>query len=89
MVYSETINDIQQLKQQIRAAITAVTLDVLGHVWQEVEYRLDVCRATNGVHTLNFTKHTGKTLTDALSLSACFVFLLSLVATTHPFVTPP
>jgi hypothetical protein len=40
-------------------------------------------------HTLNFTKHTGKTLTVALPFGACFVFLPSLVATTHPFVTPP
>jgi hypothetical protein len=47
---SETINDIEQLKQLIRAAIASVTPDVLGRVWQEVEYRLDVCRATNGSH---------------------------------------
>jgi hypothetical protein len=49
-VYNETINDIDQLKQRIRAAIASVTPDVLGHVWQEVEYRLDVCRATIRAH---------------------------------------
>jgi hypothetical protein len=49
-VHSETINDIEQLKQWITAAIESVTPDVLGRVWQEMEYRLDVCRATNGAY---------------------------------------
>jgi hypothetical protein len=44
------IHDIQHLKERIREAAASVTADVLGRVWQEMEYRLDVCRATNRAH---------------------------------------
>jgi hypothetical protein len=50
IVYSFRIHNIQPLKQRIREAATSVTPDVLGRVWQKVEYRLDVCRATSGAH---------------------------------------
>jgi hypothetical protein len=50
IVYSVRIHNIQHLKQRIREAAASVTPDVLGRVCQEVEYRLDVCRATNGAH---------------------------------------
>jgi hypothetical protein len=32
-------------------AAASVTAAVLGRVWQEMEYRLDVYRATSGAHT--------------------------------------
>jgi hypothetical protein len=51
IVYSIRVDNIQHLKQRIREAAASVTPDVLGRVWQEMEYRLDVCRATNGAHT--------------------------------------
>jgi hypothetical protein len=38
------------LKQRIREVVASVTPDVFGRVWQEMEYRLDVCRATSGAH---------------------------------------
>jgi hypothetical protein len=50
-VYSVRIHNIQHSKQRIREAAASVTPDVLGRVWREMEYRLDVCRATNGAHT--------------------------------------
>ncbi|GBN36143.1 hypothetical protein AVEN_260616-1 [Araneus ventricosus] len=46
-VYSERINDINHLKQRITHSVTP---DVLTRVWEELDYRLDVCRATNGAH---------------------------------------
>ncbi|GBO07407.1 hypothetical protein AVEN_33835-1 [Araneus ventricosus] len=47
-VYIELINDINHLKQRITDVIHSVTPDVLTRVWEELDYRLDVCRATNG-----------------------------------------
>ncbi|GBM42058.1 hypothetical protein AVEN_30410-1 [Araneus ventricosus] len=49
-VYSERINDINHLKQRITDVIHSVTPDVLTRVWEELDYRLDMCRATNGAH---------------------------------------
>jgi hypothetical protein len=39
----EATSNLDHLKEWI-------TPDVLGRVWQELEYRLDVCRATKGAH---------------------------------------
>jgi hypothetical protein len=49
-VYNVRIHNVQHLKQRIREVAASVTPDVHGRVWQEVEYHLDVCRATSGVH---------------------------------------
>ncbi|GBN78395.1 hypothetical protein AVEN_259163-1 [Araneus ventricosus] len=49
-VYSERINDISHLKQRITDVIHSVTPDVLTRVWEELDYSLDECRATNGAH---------------------------------------
>ncbi|GBO24191.1 hypothetical protein AVEN_46474-1 [Araneus ventricosus] len=49
-VYSERINDINHLKQRITDVIHSVTPDVLTRVCEELDYRSDVCRATNGAH---------------------------------------
>jgi hypothetical protein len=50
IIYSVYIHNIQHLKQRIREAAATVTPDVLGRVFQDMEYNLDVCRATNGAH---------------------------------------
>ncbi|GBN11261.1 hypothetical protein AVEN_268832-1 [Araneus ventricosus] len=49
-VYSERSNDINHLKRGIMEVIYSVTSDVLTRVWEELDYRLDVCRTTNGAH---------------------------------------
>jgi hypothetical protein len=49
-VYSVRIHNIQHLKQRIREVSASVIPDLLGQVWQEMTYRLDVCKATNGGH---------------------------------------
>ncbi|GBM46118.1 hypothetical protein AVEN_66274-1 [Araneus ventricosus] len=46
-VYSERINDINNLKQSITDVIHSVTPDVLTRVSEELDYRLDVCRTTS------------------------------------------
>ncbi|GBN85208.1 hypothetical protein AVEN_114843-1 [Araneus ventricosus] len=47
-VCSERVNDINHLKQRITDVIHSVTPDVLTRVWEELDYRLDVCRAGMG-----------------------------------------
>lgn len=49
-VYTVPIRDIAHLKQRILEAIASVTPDMLENVWRELEWRLDVCRATGGGH---------------------------------------
>jgi hypothetical protein len=44
------INDLQQLKACIRDAVATVTPNMIQATWNEVEYRLDICRATKGAH---------------------------------------
>jgi hypothetical protein len=47
IMYSARIHNVQHLKQPIREAAASVSADVLGRVWQEMQYRFDVCRVTN------------------------------------------
>ena len=41
---------ISELKVRIRTAIETVTDDMLQTVWNELDYRVDVCRITKGAH---------------------------------------
>ena len=51
IVYAEKIRNIQQLQERITSAIETVTRDMIQKTRQEIEFRLDVSRATNGVLT--------------------------------------
>jgi len=42
--------NIQHLQERITSAIETVTRDMIQKMWQEIECRLDVSRATNGAH---------------------------------------
>jgi hypothetical protein len=42
---------LQELKTRIREACANTDQKILHNVWQEVEYRFDVARATRGAHT--------------------------------------
>ncbi|KAJ4434230.1 hypothetical protein ANN_22778 [Periplaneta americana] len=44
------IRDLQQLRGRIRDAVNSVTPEMLRKTWQEIEFRLDVLRATRGSH---------------------------------------
>ena len=50
IVYAEKIRNIQQLQERITSDIETVTRDMIQKTWQEVEFSLDVSRATNGAH---------------------------------------
>jgi hypothetical protein len=42
--------NIPDLNNRITVAMETITLDMLIRVWQELDYRLDVCRVTKGAH---------------------------------------
>ena len=42
--------NIQELKVRITTAIETITADMLQTVWNELDYRVDVCRITQGAH---------------------------------------
>jgi hypothetical protein len=41
---------IPELKVRTRTAIKSITADMLQTVWNELDFRVDVCRITNGAH---------------------------------------
>jgi len=47
IVFAEKIRNIQHLQDRITSAIETVTRDMIKKTWQEIEFRLDVSRATN------------------------------------------
>ena len=49
-MYKTKVRDIDDLKQRIFNAMTTIDEAMLQRTWQEIEYRLDVLRATNGAH---------------------------------------
>ena len=42
--------DLADLRQRIIEAVELVRPHMLINTWQELEYRLDICRATTGAH---------------------------------------
>jgi len=50
IVYDEKIRNIEHLQERITSAIETVTRDTIQKKWQEIEFRLDISRATNGAH---------------------------------------
>jgi hypothetical protein len=41
----------EDLKTRIRDVITTINRGMLARTWEELEFRLDVLRATQGAHT--------------------------------------
>jgi hypothetical protein len=50
VIYQVKCNDRQHLKALIREAVATVRPNMLQATWNEVEYRLDISRATKGAH---------------------------------------
>jgi hypothetical protein len=44
------LRDLADLKARIIAAVKNIDAPMLTRVWQELEYRIDVCRVTRGAH---------------------------------------
>ena len=41
---------IHEIRDRITHALQAITADMLHRVWDEFDYRVDVCRVTQGAH---------------------------------------
>jgi len=39
---------LNELKQRIKTAVASVDEDMLRSVWNELDYRVDICRVTKG-----------------------------------------
>jgi hypothetical protein len=52
ITYQVKINDLQRLKARIREAVATVAQNMLQATWNEIEYRLDICRAAKGAKTV-------------------------------------
>jgi len=50
VVYRRKVRYLADLRQGIIEAVELVTPHMLINTWQELEYRLDICRATTGAH---------------------------------------
>ena len=50
IVYKAKVRNIDDLKQRISNAMKTINEAMLQRTWQEIEYCLDVLRATNGAH---------------------------------------
>ena len=51
VVYRRKVRDMADLRQRIIEAVELITPHMLINTWQELEYRLDICRATTGAHS--------------------------------------
>ena len=47
---SPILRDVDELKARLTEAVATIDNAMLGRVWQKLDYRLDVCRVTNGAH---------------------------------------
>jgi len=50
IVYRRKVQDLADLRQRIIETFELITAHMLLSTWQELEYRLDICRATTGAH---------------------------------------
>jgi len=49
-VFSTPVPGIRNLKARITDAFATITEEMLENTWREIDYRLDVLRATKGAH---------------------------------------
>ena len=49
-VYRTPVRDVETLQSRIIEVLTSVNEEMLENTWREIEYRLDILRATNGAH---------------------------------------
>ncbi|KAJ9587270.1 hypothetical protein L9F63_019201 [Diploptera punctata] len=49
-VFATPVQDLHDLRTRTLDTIATVPIDMLDRMWHEIEYRLDIVRATNGAH---------------------------------------
>jgi hypothetical protein len=42
--------DLKQLRRRMVEAVASIDRQMLQRAWQELHYRIDICRVTNGGH---------------------------------------
>ena len=42
--------DVETLQSRIIEVLATINEEMLENIWREIEYRLDILRATNGAH---------------------------------------
>jgi hypothetical protein len=62
------LRDLADLTARIIAAVKNIDAPMLTRVWQELEYRTDVCRVTRGAHIEIFSCQKKKTFAVILWL---------------------
>jgi hypothetical protein len=62
--------DLQDHRNRITAVMALVNRHMLTRLWNEMDYRKDVCRITKGGHIEHLQKKKKKKLGEFLSLSA-------------------
>jgi len=50
VLYRRKVRDLADLRQSIIEGVGVITPQMLINTWKELEYRLDICRATAGAH---------------------------------------
>jgi hypothetical protein len=50
--------NLRDLRNRITAAVALVNCDMLTRVWDEMDYRIDVCRIRKGGHICELCKKT-------------------------------
>jgi len=65
---------IPKLKVQIRTAIETITADMLQTVWNELVYRVDVCRITKGAYRAP-VRYVTKTW-SLMSIGPCIIVIV-------------
>jgi hypothetical protein len=50
IVYSRNVRDLADLRQRIIESVELITPHMLIKTWQQLEHRLDICRAKTGAH---------------------------------------
>ena len=67
--------DLNELNTQITEAVATIDNAMLGRVWQELDYRLDVCCVTNGAHIEHLSTFYVKIeVTSFLNLPDVFLY---------------
>jgi hypothetical protein len=85
---------LADLKARIIAAVKNIDAPMLTRVWQELEYRMDVCRVTRGAHIkhLRFVKKKKNSFPAAVNNSiraGPLVFLLYVFVITENIMKHP
>ena len=61
--YGDTLKTLptnHKLQDRIRAAVKTIDGNMLKRVWQELDYRIDICRITKGAHIEHLRADFGK-----------------------------